>query len=300
MNGAAPSRLQRSFYFTDENSVKFHTLRTSFFVNDELRPQTNLKLNFGLRLDVNSIPTKPVADQFFNDSAINIISGYYDLEQARSGRTMNAQWGVSPRASVEYKLPKHGISLRAGAGIFLGHIVNAWFFDIFNSNTGSIDIVPQQFIADPYNQPTPESLNMDPPDLKGILSLVAKHFKYPSVFRTSFAAEKKTWNNWTFSIEGIFTKNIQEAIFRNVNIMPPIGQSAMPDSRNIYSTSPSPTKIELKSSGIKNPYAGVYLLTNNHDKKGYSYSLSFIIQKQVKHFRLTAVIPTEDQMSFSK
>ena len=241
-------------------------------------------MNFGLRLDVNSIPTKPAADQFFNDSAINIISGYYDLEQARSGSTMNTQWGVSPRASIEYKLPKHGISLRAGAGIFLGHIVNGWLTDIFNSNTGSIDIVPQQFISDPYNQPTPESLNMAPSDLKGTLCLVAKHFKYPSVFRTSFAAQKKTSNNWTFSIEGIFTKNIQEVIFRNINIMPPIGQSAMPDSRNIYSTNPTPNKIELRSSGIKNPYAGVYLLTNNHDTKGYSYSLSFVIQKQIKGF----------------
>jgi len=288
MNELGPSRLQRFFYFTENNSLKFHTLRTSFFVNDEFRPRTDLKFNFGLRLDANSILTKPVADQFFNDSAINVISGYYDLEQARSGSTMNAHWSVSPRASVEYRLPQYGISLRAGAGIFQGHIVNAWLFDIFNSSTGSIDIVPSQFIADPYNQPTPQSLNGDPADFKGILSLVAKHFKYPSVFRTSFTAEKKTLNKWTFSIEGIFTKNIHEAVFRNVNIMPPIGQSAMPDSRNIYSTSSLPPKIELKSSGIKNMYAGVYLLTNNHDTKGYSYSLSFVIQKQVKRFSFNA------------
>jgi len=117
---------------------------------------------------------------------------------------------------------------------------------------------------------------------------VAKHFKYPSVFRTSFAAEKKTSNNWTFSIEGIFTKNIHETVFRNVNIMPPIGQSAIPDSRNIYSTNAAPTKIELKSSGIKNPYAGVYLLTNNHATKGYSYSLSFIIQKHLNKFSFSS------------
>ncbi|HEV8506390.1 MAG TPA: hypothetical protein VGQ53_13355, partial [Chitinophagaceae bacterium] len=284
MNGVAPSRLQRFFYLTDDISAKFQTLRTSFFINDEFRLQTNLKFNFGLRLDVNSILSRPAADQFFNDTAIGIISGYYDLEQARSGSTMNAHWSVSPRASVEYRLPKPGISLRAGAGIFQGHIVNAWLFDIFNSSTGSIDIVPKEFIADPYNQPTPQSLNMDPAGLKGILNLVAKHFKYPSVFRTSFTAEKKTLNKWTFSIEGIFTKNIHEAVFRNVNIMPPIAQSAVPDSRNIYSTSSLPTKIELKSSGIKNPYAGVYLLTNNHDTKGHAYSLSFVIQKQVKNF----------------
>ena len=284
MNVAAPARLQRFFYLTENGSLKFHTLRTSFFVNDEIRPRTNLKFNFGLRLDVNAIPSKPAADQFFNDSAINIISAYYDLEQATSGSTMNPHWSISPRASVEYRWPKDGISLRVGAGIFQGHIVNAWLFDIFNSSTGSIDMVPQEFIADPYNQPTPQSLNRDPADFKGILSLVAKHFKYPSVVRTSFTAEKKTLNKWTFSIEGIFTKNIHEAVFRNVNIMPPIGQSSSPDSRNVYSTSPFPTKIELKSSGIKNPYTGVYLLTNNHDAKGYAYSLSFVIQKQAKRF----------------
>jgi len=276
MNVAPPTRLQRVFYFTENNSVKFHTLRTSFFVNDELRPRTNLKFNFGLRLDVNSIPTKPLADQFFNDSATGIISGYYDLEQARSGSAMNAHWGLSPRVSAEYKLWKYGITLRGGGGIFQGHIVNAWLFDIFNSATGSIDITPQQFIADPYNQPTS--------DLKGTLCVVAKHFKYPSVFRTSFAVEKKTSNNWTFSIEGIFTKNIHEAVFRNVNIMPPIEQSSIPGSRNIYSTNLAPAKIELRSSGIKNPYAGIYLLTNNHETKGYSYSLSFVIQKQLNKF----------------
>jgi hypothetical protein len=287
MNGVAPSRLQRVFYLTEDNSVKFRTLRTSFFVNDEFRLRTNLKFNFGLRLDVNSIQSKPAADQFFNDTAADVISGYYDLEQARSGSAMNAQWSLSPRVSAEYKW-KHGITLRAGGGIFLGHIVNAWLFDIFNSNTSGIDITPQQFIADAYDQPTPRSLNIDPSDLKGTLCLVAKHFKYPSVLRTSFTTEKRTSNNWIFSIEGIFTKNINETVFRNVNIMPPIGKSAMPDSRNIYSTNSAPTKIELRSTGIKNPYAGVFLLTNNNDTKGYAYSLSFVIQKQVKKFSFSA------------
>jgi hypothetical protein len=285
MNGAAPSRFQRFFYLTDDISVKFQTLRTSFFVNDEFRLRTNLKFNFGLRLDVNSILSKPAADQFFNDTAIGIISGYYDLAQARSGSTMNAHWSVSPRVSVEYKSRNSGITLRAGGGIFQGHIVNAWLFDIFNSSTSGIDVTTQQFVADPYDQPSPQSLNIDSSDLKGTLYLMAKHFKYPSVFRSSFVVEKRTSNNWIFSIEGIFTKNIHETVFRNVNIMPPIGQSTMPDSRNVYSTNSSPTKIELKSGLIKNPYSGgIYLLTNNHDAKGYSYSLSFIIQKQANKF----------------
>ncbi|TMI61285.1 MAG: TonB-dependent receptor [Bacteroidetes bacterium] len=283
VNIIAPSRLQRAFYQDSRISEKFHTLRSSFFANDEIRLRKNLKLNFGLRLDVNSIVSKPAIDQFFNDTAINIISRYYDLEGARSGKPMDAQWGLSPRFSLHYNLLNQKINLTGGAGIFIGHPINSWTFDVFNSSTGNIDIVPSQFYPDPYNQPTPESLNMDPSNLKGALNLMAKHYKYPSVFRSSFTAEKKLQNNWTISIEGIFTKNIHETVFRNVNILPPTLTSALPDSRNIYSLNSAPTKIPLKSNGI-NPFSQVMLLANNHGKKGSSYSLSFIIHKQANSF----------------
>jgi len=289
MNGASPIRFLRSFFLTDEpgNPAKFHTLRSSFFINDEISRGANLKLNFGIRLDVNSILSKPNEDQFFNDSAINIISRYYDLEGATSGKTMNAHRAFSPRIGVDFKLPQYDIILRGGAGIFLGHIVNVWPFNVFGSGYGNIDINPQQyglsFIPDPYNQPTPQSLNIDASNLKGALNLMAKHFKFPSVFRSSLVAEKKLRNSWTVSIEGIFTKNIHEVAFRSVNILPPVGKSAMPDSRNIYSLSSAPSKIPLKSNGV-NPYAQIFLLSNNHDKKGYSYNLSFIIHKQANNF----------------
>lgn len=282
MNSSAPSRLQRVYYSTEGDSSRFQLLRTSFFINDEARLLTNLKINFGLRLDVNSVLSKPVTDQFFNDSAASIISRYYDLEGARSGETMKPYWGISPRFSVEYRLIRAGINLKGGAGVFVGHTINQWIFDVFNSNTINIDIVPQQFISDAYNQPTAESLNINPSNLKGTLNLMAKHYKFPSVFRTSVAAEKKIRTNWAFSIEGIFTKNIHEALFRNVNILPPPLISAPPDSRNIYSSNTFPSKIPLRSNGI-NPYAQVVLITNNHHKKGYSYSFSLIISKQAKN-----------------
>ncbi len=112
---------------------------------------------------------------------------------------------------------------------------------------------------------------------------MARHFKYPSVFRSSVLAEKKAWKSWTFSIEGIFTKNMNEVVFRNVNIVPPERKSALPDKRNIYSLNSTPSKIPLKSNGV-NPYAQVFLLSNNQDSKGYSYSFSFIVSKQAKNF----------------
>ncbi|MEJ7823549.1 MAG: carboxypeptidase regulatory-like domain-containing protein, partial [Chitinophagaceae bacterium] len=291
MQANLPTRLRRSFSFVDvpkgddtKANSKFVTLRTSSFINDDIRIGTNFKINIGLRLDRNAMPAKPPEDKFFNDSAISIISKYHDLDGARSGKTMNAQWILSPRVGFNYNLPKRTIIIKGGAGIFSGHIINVWASSIYSKGIGNLDINPQQyglpFIADPYGQPTPQSLNID---LSKELYLIAPGLKFPSVLKSSIAIEKKLKNNWAFSIEGIFTKNINEMLFRNINILPPIGKSALPNTRNIYSLNSSPNKIPLRRNGV-NPYTQLFLLTNNHEKKGSSYSLSFIINKQVNNF----------------
>jgi hypothetical protein len=64
-------------------------------------------------------------------------------------------------------------------------------------------------------------------------------------------------------------------------------ESARPDARNIYSTRTQPSKIPLKSDG-SNPYTEAFLLANNEEDKGYSYSMSFVINKQAKSFSFNA------------
>ena len=288
MDGA-PFKHTRGFYNVDnpEKVRTFQLLKNDFFFSDKINISSNFTLTAGLRVDMNAILSKPPVDNFFNDSAAHIISAYYDLDGAVSGKVMKPQWNVSPRISAEYKIRTLDISLKGGVGIFSGHTLNAWTNEVFSSIIGNIDINPQQynlaFNPDPYNQPTSQSLNIDPSNFKGLLHLQAKHFKYPSVFRSSLAVQKK-WYGWLFSIEGIFTKNIHEIEFRNVNILPPELTSAPPDMRNIYSTGSLPPKIPLRNSLINNPYSGIYLLTNNKDKKGDAWNLSFIIQKQTANF----------------
>jgi hypothetical protein len=293
INGSYPSRFSRSLplgadsIVTDNYTMaKFTTLRTSAFINDELNVSTNLKLNVGIRLDVNSVFSKAKEDRFLKDTAMQIISGYYDLEGAKPGKIM-PQWTFSPRIGFSYKISEHAITFKGGAGIFVGHGINAWVSNLIGDKSLSIDINPQQygvrFNANPYQQPSPASLNINTDNIKGNFNFVSEDFKYPSVFRSSLSAEKKTRGNWTFSIEGILTNNVHEAVFKNVNILPPVRSSALPDSRNIYSLNSAPEKIPLRANGT-NPYENIYLVTNNHKKKGSAYSLSFIIAKQVNTF----------------
>jgi hypothetical protein len=286
----SPFRHTRGFYLSDdyEKTGAFQLLRNAFFVSDKINVSSNFSLSAGVRFEMNAILSKPERDNFFNDSAASIISAYYSLDEAMTGRVMKPQWNVSPRISADYNIKSVKVALKAGAGIFSGHTLNAWTNEVFNSFIGNIDINPELyglgFNPKAYNQPTPQSLKVDPSNFRGFLYLQAKHFKNPSVFRSSFAVEKR-WKGWLFSIEAIFTKNINEVVFRNVNIIPPNKTSTAPDIRNIYSTGPTPPRIALRDSAlINNPYSGIYLLTNNKNKKGGARSLTFIVQKMIGNF----------------
>jgi hypothetical protein len=294
MNGAPPSRLQKSFSLLDIPdgdktlaAATFKTFHGGVFINDNIQINTKLNINLGTRIDNNFLPTRTVEDKFFNDSAINIISRYYDLEGSRAAQPMKPHWQLSPRIGFTYKIPDKNIIIKGGGGIFTGHILNIWssVLQQFNGvSIGGININPQQyglkFNPDPYNQPTVQSLGIDPANAKGELDLISKNFKYPTVFRSSLTVIKRLKSNWTFTIEGIVTQNIHATKYTNVNILPPTKQTSAPDARNIYLPNAFTQQIPLAFNGT-NPYTGqIFLMSNNHGKKGSSYSITLIADKK--------------------
>ncbi len=293
VTGAKPIRYQRSFSLLDlpvgdktlAGSI-YSTFQAGIFFNDNFRIDSKFNLNFGIRFDNNFLPTHTYIDKFFNDTAINTISKYYDLEGTRAGIYLNSQWQVSPRFGFSYKFPAQKILVQGGAGIFRGHILNVWTDVLYSRNgmsIGSLDINPQayglNFNSDPYNQPTPQSLGIDINNAKGELDLISKKFKYPSVLKSSITVLKKIPKNWALSVEAIFTSNIFETKYTNLNILPAEKTSLGPGGRNVYSTGTNPVFMPLRSNGI-NPYPGqVFLLSNNKGKKGYSYGITYMIDK---------------------
>jgi hypothetical protein len=290
MNNSAPIKLQRSFSLLDEpkgdNTIagaQFKSIRASIFLNDEIRLNQSFKVNLGVRLDRNSLPTHPFEDKYFNDTARKVISIYYDLENARSGRAMDPVLQVAPRLGFSYT-PMPGLVINGGAGFFTGRIPNAWSSVLHQNNgvsVGSYNISSPQytltFNPDPYRQPGPQAFGINPSNAKGELDIISKKFKYPSIFRTSLSIEKTLDQKLAFTLEALATKNINETKYTNVNILPPLDTTAAPDSRSVYSFSNAPRKIPLPS---QNPYTQIFLLTNNHGKKGSAYNLSFTVHKK--------------------
>ncbi len=296
LNNLAPTRYQRSFALLDNKDEKttasaaeFQYLNLAFFANDEVRISDRFTLNFGLRFDKTEFLTDPRTDPFFNDTAIGKISQYYDLQGARSGQVTKVPWSVSPRVGFVYRMPEENLTLRGGLGIFTGRMPLVWPGGVYNNNgiaVGGIDPSAAQIAArpspffrpDPFGQYTSTDFNISLANSRGQIDLMTKKFKLPQIFRTSMAVDKKFGEGWTFTVEGIFSKNLQEIYYQNVNIIPPALKSAGAGSRNVYSFGGTPTNIPMRSTGV-NPYTGVYLLSNTKGKKGYSYNFSATIDK---------------------
>ncbi|MBI1342304.1 MAG: TonB-dependent receptor plug domain-containing protein [Terrimonas sp.] len=292
LNGGMASTYNRSYSLLDPGksgdesvnaAAKFNTLRLGVFVNDEIKVDDALTINIGLRLDNTKFLTTPKTDEFFNDSAVAKISQYYDMKGARSGQISSPKWSLNPRFGFVYKLPKHNMTVRGGAGLFTGRVPLVWPGGVYNNNGISLAGISRSNVAfrpDPFDQYVASDFGINVPRPSGQIDLIAKDFKMNKVARTSLAVEKLVAKNWKFTIEGIYTSNINEIDYKRIDILPPTLQTVGADVRHVYPLSGNFTaQIPFRSNGT-NPYTGVYLLSNNEDgKKGHSYSLTFSADK---------------------
>src|SRR5690606_5560799 len=263
-------------------AAKFNTLRLGFFIGDDIKVNDNLTVSLGLRLDNTKFLTTPRTDQFFNDTALPKISQYYDLKGARSGQISSPKWSLNPRVGFAYRFPQENITLRGGAGLFTGRVPLVWPGGVYNNNGISLAGIQRsnvEFRADPFGQYTASDFGINVPIPSGQVDLIAKDFRMNKVFRASLALDKNLGKGWKFTVEGIYTKNINEIDYKKVSIMPPTKKAVGPDTRNVYDLNGNfAAHIPLRDNGTS-PYTGIYLLSNNDGPKGFSYMFTASIDK---------------------
>ena len=288
-----PSAFQISFPLLDNNnnintvsSANFTVLKTSFFINDDLKTSEKFSINYGIRIDYCKFLTQPMADSFVNQRAIPIFSKYFDLEGAISGVQPKIPFSASPRIGFVFRVPRKSLSIRGGAGIFSGRIPLVWPAGIYMNNGSLIggfqadasQLNKIRFRTDPYHQwtiaETGADINKEP------LNLMPAEFTMPKLFRTSLTLEKKFSKGWSLIWEEMFSKNLSEIVYTNINLLPPIGKAVGPDNRNIYS-SINNGKIPLNADG-SNPFDYAILLSNNKSKTGYSNQFTTTLTKKMR------------------
>jgi hypothetical protein len=280
LTGQNATSYVRSYSLIDDASgdettaaADFNAMQLGFYVQDEWQVNQRLTLTGGLRLDIPVITTDPAVDEVFNDTVEVFVAAYPEAAGIESGVAPEGQLMFSPRVGFEFDVNGNRRTIvRGGAGIFTSRIPFVWPGSMFTNNGLTLGRVTQQdlggsvaFISD-VNQ---QYVNPNPPIPSGQIDIFTKDFKYPQVFRTNLAWDQKFGNGFEFSLEGLFTKTLNNIVYSQINSDPAVkfNWTGSGDDRPVYN-----------NRRLVNIYNGGVYLAYNTDE-GYTYNLTASLSK---------------------
>lgn len=246
------------------------------YLQDEIDLLDNrLKVTAGIRVDA----------PFFAETALNnpVVDTMAFL--APDGTNANystsqlpdLQLMFSPRLGFNWDLKgDRSLQLRGGTGIFSGRPAFVWISNQVGNNgilTGSIredNTTNFPFSTDvtahiPQNATTPSTFN---------IALSDPDFKWPQVWRSNLAVDFKLPFDFVGSLEGIYSKTLNNVMYNDVNLKPAAANYVGPDDRPYFASSQAARRLNSKITDA--------ILLFNTDE-GYSYSLTAKLERQFKN-----------------
>ncbi|MCZ4695614.1 TonB-dependent receptor [Ancylomarina euxinus] len=243
---------QKAFLWSKVDVAQF-----ALYAQDEFRVNDDLKLTFGLRVDIpmyfNDIPNTPAVQEATG------FGGWVN-ENGNSARINPANWPSSkalwsPRFGFNYDVKgDKSVQLRGGTGIFTGRIPFVW---LGNQSSNSV-------------------IN---PGYTFQVNATADDFHYPQVWKNNLAADVKFGQGWLATIETIYSKDVNAVVHHNYNMRPPTGNLSGTGDKRAMFTDFSEQNIYSSSTGnIGFLEAGALVLDNT--SKGHQYSLTGKLAKR--------------------
>lgn len=232
-----------------------------FYLQDEWTASSNLRLTYGLRVDVPLFFSTPTNNAKFNNETSIKDAGL-------SNTTMPSATPLfSPRIGFRYSIDQSKkVVIRGGVGIFTGRVPFVW---LVNSIAKTGVEVSDAFIRGSY--PSGFKFNADPnnqykPAAGGSpeVDLVSKKFKFPQVARANIAFDAVLYGGVKATIEAMFSKNINDVRYKNIWFVQDGKLQEGKLSRPKYKK-------------ISKDYYNVILLENTD--KGYSYNITGQLSK---------------------
>jgi hypothetical protein len=216
---------------------------------NELRVSDNFTTTLGLRVDV------PIfGETGFRNTEVegmNFVGPDGKTAKYRTDKLPDANLLWSPRVGFNYDVKgDKTLQLRGGTGIFTGRPAYVWVSNQIGNNgilTGfeRLDNTKSR----PFS-PDPETYK--PQDVTGApaknyeLALTDADFKFPQVWRTNIAVDKKLPGGIIGTAEFIYSKDVNGVSYHNANLAPSNGTFAGPDTRVRWVGGNSATRINGK------------------------------------------------------
>ena len=240
-----------------------------FYLQDKWDINTNLQVTLGLRVDAPVYFNSPSWNSEFN------LTEYGIQNDVLVGRRPKTSLMFSPRLGFRFFMDDdHKYQLRGGVGIFNGRapfvwIENAWANTGIEKKGTTIRVNVPTFGQYGGKTPAETAASAAGTSSKPDINTVDRDFKFPQVVRANLALESLLPGDVKMTLEGMFSKNLNNVWFENLAIKdngvtvfaaPGFANSAIP----YYS---------FDTGG----YNSVVNMTNTN--KGYSYQLTARIEK---------------------
>ena len=272
-------------YNYNNPSASFNINLYSAYLQDEWNVSERLKVTPGIRFDLTSLPTPPVLNTALVGNPQNEINTLNQTYAHTAWQSFdNKIFGnvqVSPRLGFNYDAKGDGtVVVRGGSGLFTGRVPFAWLgYAYYNNgvNYNSVDLNNIQTTASITKKTY--QLNQDPAQIYSQLlpsaqnttevNLIDPNFKMPQVWRSSLALDLKLPAGIRASMEGLYTKVVQDVRFENINLT---------DNASYFATGPAQTpryNVVVPAGGnarVNPSLSNAFLLTNTQD--GYRYQLT--------------------------
>lgn len=279
MSGAPAESFDRSYSLVDEKTgdgsaaaADFKAMQLGFYAQDEWLVNNKFTLTGGLRIDIPIITSSPAVHSAFNSSALPTLRSNYEIaNDAEGGSAPDGQLMFSPRVGFTYDFSEDRTSvLRGGLGVFTSRIPFVWPGAMFSNNGLTVGGLDERdidgdvtFNPNPFGQPVNPNFSIP----SGQLDLFVKNFKYPQVFRSNLALDKSLESGWNLTVEGIFTKTLNNVLYTNVNSDPTVDfRWSGADTRPIYTR-----------SNLIPEYSAVYV--GHNTSEGYTYNFTGSVSK---------------------
>ena len=262
---------------TDRWAPVFGAAQLGFYAQDEWKVTNRFSMTYGLRLDIPLLFDKPRANEVFNSSTVATSMGLATDQMP----TTKVLW--SPRVGFRWSLNEDRTTLlRGGAGIFTGRVPFVWISNSFG-NAG-VEMVRTAYSSSLGNYPSDFKFNIDPnkqykdPNAKvptSEVDVMAKNFRFPSVFCANLAVEQMLPFGIRGTLEGLYSKTLNNILYENINYQwkgETLNNGG--DDRPVYEKQ-------------DNHFTQVMLLKNT--SKGYTFNITTKLEKSFD-FGLNAMI----------
>ena len=260
-----------------------------FFIQDKYRATDKLTVTYGIRADYTNF-----YNTFLYNPVVDTITRFYNGTRANTGAAPSTALQISPRIGFNYDVyGDQTLQVRGGAGLFQGAPPFVWISN--QASNSGMALFGSIFDAPGYKF-SPD-INFNRPQVTAGLSssyninVSDPNYRFPQVFKSTLAADKKVGNGWTITAEGSYTKQLNASVFQNI-ALPSTGLVQLSDGRyrfpyrSSFPAGGSQMGGTAKASAANPTIGNAIYMTNSN--AGYAATGTIQIQKVTKNFVGTA------------